>query len=161
MHSAPSVEYPAGRSVWDHRIMGLAAVAWAVAQALWAWEWGVWPLPGAWWCAAVAGVVLLGWWRWQTRHPVQGCLRWQMAAPGPMDVPQVPGTPLGDWSWHSDTYRHGTPVERLECVLDVQNALLLRLRNGAGLHTWVWLQHDTAPAHWPALRRALQAHRPM
>lgn len=73
----------------------------------------------------------------------------------------MPGTPLGDWSWHSTTYRHGTPVERLECVLDVQNALLLRLRNGAGLHTWVWLQHDTAPEHWHALRRALQAHRPM
>lgn len=161
MHSAPSVEYPAGGSVLDARVTLAAALVWLLVQALWAWTWGVWPLPGAWWGAAVAGLALLALGHWQRRHPVQGRLRWQAAPALAPDVPRVAATPAGDWSWHSATYRHGTPVERLDCVLDAQNALLLRLHNAAGLYALVWLQRDADPARWPDLRRALQAHRPL
>lgn len=160
MHCAPSVEYPVGRSVLDTSVTLAAALVWLLVQALWAWTWGVWPLPGAWWGATAVGVALLVLGRWQQRHPVQGRLCWQAASTLPPDVPRGAVAPLrGNWIWYSVIYRYGTPVERLECVLDAQHVLLLRLHNEAGLRTLVWLQRDADPTHWPALRRALQAHR--
>ena len=44
-------------------------------------------------------------------------------------------------------------------VLDLQGHVLLRLNNAAGLGWWVWLERDSAPADWQALRVALVAWR--
>ena len=51
--------------------------------------------------------------------------------------------------------------EAPEVALDLQGALLLRVRPVSGPAQWLWLQARSAPAQWAALRRALYARPPM
>lgn len=163
MHSAPSVEYPAGRSAFQGRLEGLLLLAWLALQLAW---WLSLPgaaLPGAWWFSALLGLLLWALTRWRARQPLAGRLCWEPAlppAPGahataPPGQARLPGR----WIWRSAAYRHGTELAGLHWALDLQDRVLLRLDNAAGLGWWVWLERDSAPADWQALRVALVAWR--
>lgn len=151
MHSAPSVEYPAGRCAFAQRLELALFLAWLLVQGLWAWTLQRWPLPGAWWLACLLGGCLFGWGRWRARHPVVGHLAW--VAPEP-----EAGQSEGRWVWTSTAYRRGTVLASIDWTLDGQRVVLLRLRNAAGLAWWVWLERASAPDGWGDLRRALVAH---
>ena len=150
MHSAPSVEYPAGRSAFQARLDGALALAWLATQAAWWWSLDRAALPGAWWFSGLLG--LLAWLglRWRARDAVQGRLCWEPAPRRVAGVAPQPGAPPGRWLWHSDAYRHGTELASLRWSLDLQQRVLLHLRNAAGVGWWVWLERDSAPADWQA-----------
>ena len=133
MNSAPSVNYPVGRS----RFSGALALAtWllgAAAAALW-WV-GV---PASSWRGGVVLAVLvvagamagLSWWR-----SAAGELGWNGEA----------------WSW---TERRTTREGAVTTCLDLQQWLLLRWA-GQGVSRWLWLEQSRAPARWDDLRRAV------
>jgi hypothetical protein len=153
MDCAPSVEYPAGRSVFAQIVFGLLASAWLAGQFVWALALPGASWPGAWWFSVVAGLLCGVWGGWRLRHPVRGRLCWEPA----VSERKATGKP-GDWLWFSVAYRRGTPLERVEWVWDLQGVVLLRLRNAAGLSWWLWLERSSAPDLWDDLRRALKAH---
>jgi hypothetical protein len=155
--SAPSVEYPAGRSVFQARLDGALALAWLALQAAW-WIALDGLVPGAWWFSGLLGLLAWTGWRWRSRRPLQGRLCWEPAPRRAGGVPQ-PGALPGRWLWYSDAYRHGTALAGLHWSLDLQQRVLLHLRNAAGVGWWVWLERDSAPDDWQALREALVAWR--
>lgn len=151
MHSAPSVSYPVGRSVFlGGGFVGTATLGVMAVLA------GLAHLSRA--DAATVGLVWCGWaacclWAW--RHQPQGRLSWRSGGGRSSD----PGEPAaGHWSWVSGAYREGVALLRVELVYDLQGAMLLRLHNADGARTWVWVERGGDPARWPALRRALIAH---
>jgi len=150
MHDAPSVEYPAGRSAFQVRLEALLVLAWLLLQAGWAAALEGAALPGAWWFSTLAG--LLAWLaaRWRARHAIEGVLCW-IAASG--------DGPPGRWLWRSAQHRHGTELGALAWSLDLQDHVLLHLRDAVGLGWWVWLERRRAPEDWDDLRRALVAWR--
>lgn len=157
MHSAPSVEYPVGRSAFQARLEGGLALAWLGMQAAWYHSLAGAALPAAWWFSGLLGLLLWLVLRWRARTVVEGRLCWEPAARRPAGVPAQPDAMPGRWLWYSDAYRHGTELASLRWSLDLQQRVLLQLRNAAGLSWWVWLERDSAPADWPALREALVA----
>ena len=163
MHSAPSVEYPAGRSAFQGRLESLLLLAWLALQLAWWQSLRGAALPGAWWFSGLLGLGLWAGTRWRSRQPVAGRLCWESARVQP---PGVAATPLpgeaslpGRWIWRSEAYRQGTELAGLHWAIDLQGHVLLRLDNAAGLGWWVWLARDSAPADWQALRIALVAWR--
>lgn len=163
MHGAPSVEYPAGRSVFQARFEALLALSWLLTQACWAWGLGGRALPGAWWFAGLLGLLGCLAARWRARHVNEGHLCWVSAHGSPDPLPPGAGVgaavPAGQWVWRSESYRHGTELAGLAWSLDLQDHVLLHLRNAAGLGWWVWLERRSAPESWDALRGALVAWR--
>lgn len=130
MHSAPSVKYPVGRSVWSAALLLSLWLAGAAVAALWAWAV---PEPGWRQALGAAAVAVVGawaafsWWRLPA-----GELAWDGRA----------------WTWS------GAAVEgRVELALDLQAALLLRWQGGGG--AWLWLERRTSPARWGDVRRAV------
>ncbi len=159
MHSAPSVEYPAGRSAFQARLEWLLLLAWLALQLAWWQSLRGAALPGAWWCSGLFGLGLWGVARWRSRQPVAGRLCWEpVLAPVGAHAVSADGRP-GRWIWRSEAYRHGTELASLHWAIDLQGHVLLRLNNAAGLGWWVWLERDSAPADWQALRVALVAWR--
>ncbi len=154
MHSAPSVEYPAGRSAFERRIEAALALAWLLMQAAWARALEGGPLPGAWWFSGLIGLLACLVLRWRAREPVVGRLCWERAS----RAADPSGRP-GRWIWHSAAYRHGTELAELRWALDLQLHVLLHARSAAGLGWWIWLSRDSAPGDWDALRAALVAWR--
>ena len=159
MHSAPSVEYPAGRSAFQARLDAVLALAWLATQACWWLALEGAALPGAWWFSALLG--LLAWLglRWRASTAVEGRLCWEPAPRRAAGVSPQPGALPGRWLWRSEAYRHGTELAELRWSLDLQRRVLLHLRNAAGIGWWVWLERDSSPADWQALREALVAWR--
>jgi toxin CptA len=133
MHSAPSVSYPVGRSLF---YAALAASVWLAALGvalLWCYQVD---LPGwrqglmlALWLGT--GGLLLSAWR---RSP-GGLLRWD-----------------GE-SWWWETAR-GSVSGSLAVHLDGQQVLLASLRPQAGALVWLWLERRSDASNWNALRRA-------
>ncbi len=152
MRSAPSVVYPVGRCVFHGcllialGVLGLTVlVAWAwsasgriFAEATWLGA-GLWLLWSIW--------ALLVWWRTPA-----GDLHWDSLA-----LPDNESLRAGAWMWHADKTGEAVPLCSIECVLDGQSRILLRLKPPARLAIWVWAERDHAPAHWGDLRRALVA----
>ncbi|GAB3183961.1 hypothetical protein [Hydrogenophaga aquatica] len=155
MHCAPSVEYPVGRSVFAQGVFLVLVSAWLLGQVLWAVSLTGNPWPGAWWFSAGAGLLLAVWGYWRLKQPPQGRLHWVPPAAGSAGAGDGQA---GAWQWFSAAYRHGTPLDRVEWVWDLQGMVLLRLRNAAGLSWWVWLERSFDPGVWDDLRRALKAH---
>lgn len=155
MHSAPSVEYPAGRSAFQARLDASLALAWLGMQAAWWISLEGAALPGGWWFSGLVG--LLAWLalNWRARAAVRGRLCWEPAARRQAGLPPQPGAMPGSWIWRSEAYRHGTELASLRWSIDLQHRVLLHLRNAAGVGWWVWLERDSAPADWQALREAL------
>jgi hypothetical protein len=159
MHSAPSVEYPAGRSAFQARLEGALALAWLGTQLAWHRSLDGAALPGAWWFSALLGLLAWLMLRWRARTVAEGQLCWEPAARRPAAAPPQPAAMPGRWIWRSQAYRHGTELAELRWSLDLQRRVLLQLRNAAGISWWVWLERDSAPADWQALREALVAWR--
>jgi len=152
MRSAPSVVYPVGRSIFHGRLLlALSALGLAV---LIGWAWGspdrlfgpvIWSGLGLWafWSVWVFKV----WWR-----TPGGALQWDSLASPPRETLRA-----GAWLWHADGTDDAVVLHAIECVLDGQNRMLLRLKPLARSATWAWVERDRSPAHWADLRRALVA----
>ena len=56
------------------------------------------------------------------------------------------------WSW---SRQHGDSVLSVDCALDLQAWMLLRLQTGEGPCEWMWLRREDHVKSWCALRRAL------
>ncbi len=143
-----SVEYPAGSGRLEGVPAAIAGALWLSIQVAWLWH-EQWVPSGAWWFSLVVGAVWAVVLVWRLQHPIEGRLGWQADDSGRGGV----------WLWHSDAYRRGTPVVRIEWPIDLQGAVLVRLHNAAGLGWWVWMHRRADPARWDDLRRALQAGR--
>lgn len=159
MHSAPSVEYPAGRPALQARFELGLALAWLAMQLAWWFSLQDTVLPGAWWFSGLLGLLVWLATRWLARSTVQGRLRWEPSLRRATGGPNPPAQLPGRWIWSSAAYRHGTELAALSWSLDLQHHVLLHLRNAAGLGWWVWLARDAAPDDWHALRVALVAWR--
>jgi len=143
MHSAPSVNYPVGRS----RLVAVAMVAvWAVgAGAAVAWRhqvdanlgagnWRQWLLVAALIVAALGGCIAL-------RAQPRGELRWDGQ----------------HWFLEGEL----TPGSATASVhFDIQSLMLIRLAPADSPVQWLWLERKRAPERWRALRRALYSRPP-
>ena len=162
-HCAPAVTYPVRPARTEPALFVVLALAHALALGWWAhaWAWQWVRLPAPWWLMLVGWLTWMAWWRWRMQHPLVGQLAWVPPDPSEAAVPAtVRGAPAlpGHWRWFSPSYRHGVDLSQVECVLDLQSSVLLRLRTVAGLGVWVFLEQRHDAAQWLALRRALQAH---
>jgi toxin CptA len=133
MHSAPSVNYPVGRSAfvgWLYiafaSLGALAVVAW-LFQSSFGWRQALALVA----VLASSGLALLGWHRSQV-----GVLRWDGES----------------WAWErGGVVAFGRP----EIALDLQSRLLLRWRPDSGRVRWFWLERSSDASHWDTLRRAV------
>jgi toxin CptA len=136
MHKAPTVDYPVGPSLFQ--TLALLVLWLCVAGVDFVW----------WiqsdridWRHAAGGAVTLGaaavaFRTWQLRS--NGILQWDGQS----------------WWWDSG----GTRVSgELKPRLDLQSVLLLDFSAHTGFRKWLWLERQTAPSRWSALRRAVHA----
>lgn len=139
MHAAPSVSYPVGRSRFALACLGCLWLAGAAAAVAWWLQ-----APGVGWrqalvlLAVLAGGLLAaaGW-----QRSAQGTLAWDG----------------GGWRWEEAGPQEGATMRagRPQVALDLQSRLLLRWRSDDASVRWLWLERDSAAAHWEALRRAV------
>jgi toxin CptA len=134
MHSAPSVNYPVGRSAFAGRAGAVLVLAGLAACGAWSWQ----ADPGWRQFAGFAAVLACGafavhaWWR----SPL-GVLRWDGLA----------------WTWEEGGGQAG--AGQPELALDLQGRLLLHWRPHQGRSRWLWLERASDASHWDALRRAV------
>ncbi|WP_439114414.1 hypothetical protein [Hydrogenophaga sp.] len=156
MRNAPSVVFPVGRCAFYAGLLCMLAGLGLLVLLLWWWPWLGAPADAP-WLARVAGwlggLLWLGWvgfaWRSWLHAPV-GRLQWDaLGAP----VSGLVGA--GVWRWHRDALTDGAPLQQVERALDLQNRMLLRVRNPDGAHRWLWVERSSDPARWNDLRRAL------
>ncbi|MDM0012647.1 hypothetical protein QTH87_09420 [Variovorax sp. J22P168] len=138
MHSAPSVNYPVGRSRRAERLLmalwalGVASVTAACLADAAALDWRQAMLAAS---AVVAGVAA-----WT------GVLRSSAAAELGFDGHA--------WSMSGEASRRNAGV----CVaLDLQSLMLVRLVGPGRAAHWIWLDREALPERWLDLRRALYA----
>jgi toxin CptA len=132
MHDAPSVSYPAGRSLFAARLLlGTWLLGCAVAM-LWYRESTQALRPGL-MVAVLCATGLFAAWQWW-RTP-EGTLAWD-------------GT---GWNWSAHPADAGAGVD---VALDLQQALLLRW-TGGGAARWIWLERAALPERWDDIRRAV------
>ncbi len=134
MHSAPSVNYPVGRSRWAAALLALAWSAGAAVAAAWSAQSDIalWR-PGAVWLA-LAGSGLFALRAWWTGP--EGVLAWDGSS----------------WSWTA--VRGAATVGQLRVSIDLQVLLLTSWHDADGRH-WLWLERARAPERWSELRRAV------
>jgi hypothetical protein len=136
MHNAPAVSFPVGRSRFQGGLIATLASAGFFTVLVWAWQSDVlgW-LQGVGLGLWVASFVWAAWQWWRTP---EGSLSWDGMV----------------WTWAS----FGSSVVVLPSVhLDLQRAMLLRLRTEEGLTSWVWIERTRHPVRWMAIRRAIHA----
>ena len=161
MRNAPSVVYPVGRCAFYAGLLCVLAGLGLLVLLRWWWPW----LDAAaelHWLTHVAGglgaVLWLGWagFAWRSwLHSPAGHLQWDALGP-PVSSGLAPGPArAGVWRWHRDTLADGAPLQKVERVLDLQDRMLLRVRNPDGAHRWLWVERSSDPARWNDLRRAL------
>jgi toxin CptA len=134
MHAAPSVSYPVGHSRFAamlHAGLGVLGVAAAAAFAFHSAAFG-WRQAAA--LAVAAACAAMAAWSWH--RSAQGVLCWDGLA----------------WQWEEGAAVDGG---RPEIALDLQSQLLLRWHAESGAHRWFWLQKESGPDDWAALRRAV------
>jgi hypothetical protein len=158
-HCAPAVTYPVQPARTEQALFVVLALFQFLALGIWAsaWSWQWARLPAPWWLMLVGWLIWMVWWRWRMHHPLEGRLAW---LPPDQEGSTVRGkfSLSGHWRWFSRSYRQGVDLAQVECVLDLQSCVLLRLRTVAGLGLWVYLEQRHDAPQWLALRRALQAH---
>lgn len=138
MHTAPTVDYPVGRSRFQ--MLGLFVIGFCLAavDALWfslaeVLDWRQWLGLAA--TLAAMAIALHAW-----LVAPSGVLHWDGGA----------------WCWESEGVRvNGT----LDIFLDVQGVMLLCFGAEAGRRRWFWTEQTAARTRWSALRRA--AHAPV
>lgn len=140
MHSAPSVFYPVERSRGAASVLAAAWLCAVAAHVLW------WLAQAANAGAQAAGLLAL------LLSAALAVHSWRSLQPGHLAWD-------GDgWHW-AEAGRGPSPGWRLDVGLDLQRALLLRLRDAGGVTRWLWLERSADPARWDDLRRAVCAHR--
>lgn len=153
MRNAPSVTFPVGRCRFYALMLALlGAGGLAVLGAWWA---GADAAPR--WQGVLGGAVWMGWlafagWSWL--HSPVGQLTWDASALS-ADRSARPGA----WLWRPASSPEGTPLHRVEQVLDLQARMLLRLHHADARSRWVWVARAQDPVRWCDLRRALVASR--
>jgi hypothetical protein len=135
MHNAPAVSYPVGRSRFQAQLFAAVSLAGLLASAAW---FAQVQTPG-WrqWLMLFGAVLTAMGTYWQWRQTVVGQLTWEGSS----------------WRWtESDT----SVSLQLVLILDVQQAMLLLLRGARSARgIWIWVERDTSPTRWLALRRAV------
>ncbi len=135
MHSAPSVSYPVGRSPFAAWATALVAGAGLLVSTVWSLQAGAFGWRQAAAFALVFACAAFAHGAWRRSHT--GVLQWDGLR----------------WLWHDEGAR--TEDGRPEIALDLQSRLLLRwLPEGGGVR-WLWVERQSAPSHWDALRRAV------
>ncbi|MDO9437405.1 hypothetical protein [Hydrogenophaga sp.] len=151
MYSAPSVTFPVGRC----RLYAWALVALGVVGLTVLAFWMLGNAQHRPWLAGVGVAIWLGWvvfavWSWR-RSPV-GHLRWDATSLTP-DLARP-----GAWLWRSALSTEGTPLRRVDRIIDLQSHVLLCLLSADALTRWVWVERVRDPVRWHDLRCALVAH---
>jgi toxin CptA len=144
MHSAPSVNFPVGRSRNAERLLfGLWAVGvCCAATACWRfdgvddWRQGVLMLS-----VAATGVFI-----W-----IQGVRKAGVAANLNFDGQH--------WSLREPSAASGTA--RASVALDLQSLMLIRLTIPGRAQRWIWLERRAMPERWRDVRRALYSRPPL
>lgn len=152
MHSAPSVMFPVGRCIWYGVALGVLACMGACALGAWFWfdarqGHPLWP-------GVVGSMVWLVWMVFATLtwfNAPAGHLKWSSAHLVGRDMP------TGAWHWHGAACPEGAELRSVECVLDLQVAVLLRLQDAHAQTHWIWAERGRDPARWNSLRRAMMA----
>lgn len=133
MHSAPSVSYPVGRSLFS----GLLALAlWLVAAVLWM----SWLMLSA---------------DWGLRHGVAATA---LVASGLCAIRAWRTAAVGELHWDGRAWRwSGVPLQGLPAVVfDFQQRMLVQWRRPGGEPSlWLWLERSGRPPRWDDLRRAV------
>ncbi|MDO8279452.1 MAG: hypothetical protein Q8K31_06550 [Burkholderiaceae bacterium] len=139
MHSAPSVFYPVERS--RGAAVGLAAVWLCAALTTLLW----WLALGANGWPQVAGLLVL------LLSALLAANSWRSLRSGHL------GWDGNEWQW-AEAGKGLMSGGLAHPCLDLQHALLLRLRDAEGAARWIWLERSTDPTRWDDLRRAVCAH---
>lgn len=140
MSGPPAVSHPVGRSSGLLLLLGGLWLPGALAAALFlspALEGELrWPALGVLLLSLLGGALALlaFWWR---QRP--GLLSWDGA----------------QWSWHEASAARPLTALRLQVRLDLQRALLLRVRGPHAASGWLWVQQGADPGRWHLLRCAL------
>lgn len=137
MHSAPAVDFPAGRSRFQGWLISLVGSAGCLADVLWCYQ-----VESIGWrqgllLATLFATFVLALWAW--RHCPSGRLRWDGQA----------------WNWSGAA---GSVAGVLAVHLDLQSCLILSLRPAGAARIWLWPQRQTDAGSWDALRCAVFAH---
>lgn len=156
MHNAPSVVYPVGRCVFYAMLLALIGLVSAAVGATFLsglvprsghpWGWTAVSVGAFAWAVWVA-VAVTGW----LRSP-EGSLSWDP------DVVQEEGG-AGAWSWCGPPSSEPVSLSQMECVVDLQNRILLRFRSANAGPRWIWVERRGNSARWSDLRRALVSSR--
>jgi toxin CptA len=133
MHSAPSVNYPVGRSPFAGTLLLLVWLLGAMAVALW------WSLMAAGsWRLLLAGLAV--------------------GAVGALAARQWWLTPAGDLTWDGEAWNWkpaaGSQEGSLHVAVDLQRWLLLRWAT-SGSVSWLWLERSRRSDRWDDVRRAV------
>ncbi len=134
MHNAPAVRYPVVRSSRAAATMLIVWLAGACVCTVWGWQAVL-----SWRQALAAACLLLcaaACWRAWRALP-EGSLRWDGQA----------------WWWIASNGAETSTDVSLR--LDLQQALLLALRDAAGTTRWGVLERAVSPRQWNDLRRAV------
>ncbi len=141
MHSPAPVTVEVGRSA---RLAAGMASCWLIGALLCGYGWFAHGETVYWHgLAALAGVV------------ISGCVlvwHWHFLPCG-----QLTWDGIG-WAWQANgVLNPGASTGVIQCELDLQTFLLLRLRPDQGPQLWLWLDRRMGSEPWIALRRALAA----
>ncbi|HEY2255529.1 MAG TPA: hypothetical protein VGI11_07815 [Variovorax sp.] len=136
MHSAPSVNYPVGRSRGAGRLLGL-----------------VWAFGAAGLLVACLQAGSLGW-----RHGLLGFAVLFAGAAASVGLRRcTEPADLGfDGRRWSISGRGPLRSAKARVALDLQSLLLVRL-DESDRRRWIWLDRRLAPARWPDVRRAMHS----
>lgn len=156
MRSAPSVVYPVGRCAFQGWVLvvlgGVSASAELMfllqtdvrSQGLWGW--------------LICCAVPFGWSAWMAwaflnwrRSPV-GSLHWSSGDGQRLDE-------AGAWSWTDRAAVESLRLAEVECVLDLQRWVLLRVVGVDRGQHWLWVERSARASRWGDLRRALVSSR--
>jgi hypothetical protein len=136
MHKAPTVDYPVGPSLFQSlallvlwlSVVGVDVLWWLQSDRI---DWR--HVSGS---ALTLGAAAIAFRAWKLRN--NGLLQWDGQA----------------WWWDAGGIRVSGD---LKPRLDLQSVLLLDFCAHAGSRKWLWLERQTAPSRWSALRRAVHA----
>lgn len=156
MRSAPSVVYPVERCAFYVVVLAMLGALSASIGLFFLFGFVLRTNHPSGWMAPLAGLCL--WLVWCVvalttwlRSP-EGALQWDASA-----YKEEGGS--GAWAWHEAGAALPMPLSRVECALDLQSRILLRLRTSGVRHCWVWAERRSQSERWMDLRRAIVCSR--